>query len=311
MNDEAALSPRPSRVRRAIVGLLGLLLLAAAIAAVASSGDALRSSFAAARRAPWWLVASLLVLPAVNWLCVSASFTLLTRRYGAVTHAEMAALVGSAWLLNYLPMRPGMVGRLAYHKAVNRIRVKDSARVLLAAVAFTAAAVLVLLAIGLAVLPSAGGWWPLLCPLLAAAGAPLRRWGRLAAVFSLRYADMLAWVARYAAAFAIVGEPLSALEATLVSCVSQVALAVPLLGNGLGLREWSVGLVTSTVGLAADLANRAAEVLVAVPVGLASLGLVGRRMAAARASVGASVRASGPTAVAAGPDPADDPLRRK
>jgi hypothetical protein len=117
---------------------------------------------------------------------------------------------------------------------------------------------------------------------VAAAGARAagRHWWRELAAMSLRSLDMLAWVGRYAIAFHLVGRPLSLDHVVAITAVCQVAMIVPVTGNGLGLREWAVGLTLAAVsapgareqaaaiGLAADLVNRAAETLLAVPVGL-------------------------------------------
>ena len=78
---------------------------------------------------------------------------------------------------------------------------------------------------------------------------------------------------------------------------AQAAALVPFLGNGLGLTEWAVGLTAAalpswmaggvgpeqSVGLLAALVNRAAEVAVALPVGLVSAWWLSRRWKAARA----------------------------
>jgi hypothetical protein len=106
----------------------------------------------------------------------------------------------------------------------------------------------------------------------------------------VRYLDVLIWMARYAAVFALVGRPLSWGEAAAVAGVSQAAMLVPFVGNGLGVREWAIRLVapalpawfagdaglTGTLALSADLLNRAGEIVAAVPVGL----LCGARLAA-------------------------------
>src|SRR5690606_6920191 len=159
---------------------------------------------------------------------------------------EMHALIASAWLLNYLPLRPGLVGRIGYHRAVNGIPVKHSVRVLAESVVLGGLAIAVLLAVALA----ARGLAPLPALLLAAAPAalalaaalPLARAGplawRFAAAWGLKYADMLAWAARYAVVFALLGAPIDAPSAVLIAAVSQLALLVPFTGNGLGLREW-------------------------------------------------------------------------
>ncbi len=287
-------SPRVARplVRAGAYGA-GVLLLAGALWFIWRDRDALERAWAAARAAPAWMPLLLVLLPLASWSCTSVLFWVLTRRYGAVRAGEMHALIGAAWLLNYLPLRPGMVGRLAWHKAVNGIPVRHSARVLVQAVGCTAASALLLAAVaGLA-----GGTrvWPLLVPLPILAAMALwarRRWAdawspaRLPAPCALllgvllRYADMALWSGRYWVAFALIGQPLPFAQAALVAAVAQVAMAAPV---ALGVREWVVGLFSAitVVGLAADVVNRAAEMAAALPVGLASLAwLAAQRRAA-------------------------------
>ncbi len=61
-------------------------------------------------------------------------------------------------------------------------------------------------------------------------------------------------------------------------------MLVPTGGNGLGVREWAIGLAAPLLtdyqielGLTADLVNRAAELVVIVVAGLASITWLGRR----------------------------------
>ncbi|MCA9299560.1 MAG: hypothetical protein KDA28_10865, partial [Phycisphaerales bacterium] len=100
--------------RRLIAFAIGLLLIIAALVAVATQRHALRAALDSLGSAPWWMVVLLIVLPLGNLVTVSTSFAVLTNRYGRVGWTEMLALIASAWLLNYLPMRAGMVGRFAY-----------------------------------------------------------------------------------------------------------------------------------------------------------------------------------------------------
>ena len=264
--------------------ILGLLLLAWALAAIWRDRASLQSAIASARTAPLWMPALLIALPLVSWACTSLLFLLLTRRYGPVRAAEMLTLIGAAWLLNYLPLRPGMLGRIAYHKAVNHIAVRDSARVVVQAVVCTALAAL-LLAAAAGVSGRGMHAWPLAMPLLVLlplavvarakfidpwTPARLPRSAALLLAVAIRYVDMFLWAARYWLAFAIIGAPLPFAHAALVAAIAQIAMAAPV---ALGVREWVVGLFSAVtvVGLAADVLNRAAEIAGAIPVGLASL----------------------------------------
>ena len=277
----------------------GLLLLgAAAFAVVSQRADAVRALDSVRAAAPWLIVLAL-VLPLVNILVTSFSFWVQMRRHGRLGAGEMAALIGTAWLLNYLPLRPGMFGRLAYHRSVNRISIPDSIRAMAIGMALGAVSVVVVLGIAAAMKPDAGttGWTAALAaPALLAVAAMLAGaragWWWFPAVFFFRYADMLVWVLRYWVVFRLVGAPIGVPQAAAVAAVCQITLNIPLVGNGLGLREWAVGITVSqlppgvfnsrgqiemSVGLAADLVNRIAELAVAIPTGLLCAAWLARR----------------------------------
>ena len=95
--------------------------------------------------APLWLTAMAVLLPAMNWLLVAWSFQILNARHGKVGAGEMTALVGASWLLNYLPLRPGMFGRVAYHRRYNGIGVRDSVRILIVLSVLTGVSLVLLL----------------------------------------------------------------------------------------------------------------------------------------------------------------------
>ncbi len=56
-----------------------------------------------------------------NLLLTGLLFTVLISRYGNVGRVEMQALIATATLLNFLPLRPGLFGRIAYHRTFNAI----------------------------------------------------------------------------------------------------------------------------------------------------------------------------------------------
>lgn len=286
------------RARAAIGFVIGVALLGAALWAVASQRGLLGDAGDSVRSRPPWLLAAALALPLVNWLLISLSFCVLTGRYRRIGLGEMGALIGSAWLLNYLPMRPGLVGRVAYHKAVHGIAIRDSARVMVTGIVCALAAGTALLGVVLVVgrtpdplhmaMVAAGLGAVVIGSGVAAKARGHAAW-RLIAVFGIRCLDLAVWAVRYAVAFALIGKPVGVGAALAVGAVSQLASLIPLTGNGLGLQEWAVGLTASALhgadgteaaraaGLAAGLVNRAAEILVAVPVGLVSAAYLARR----------------------------------
>jgi len=300
-----------SAARRVVGFAIGVALLIAAAWMVARHPDDLRRALDAARAAPVWAVALLLSLPIANWLLISGVFWTLTHRRAPhrVPPDEMAALIGSAFLLNYIPLRPGLFGRVALHRTLHHIPLRDSGMVLIEniicggisiALCFAALVAMtciestsgVAAALAIAFLPS----------LIAALTLPLH--ARPYAVATLlRTFDLLAWSARYCAAATIAGRALSLPEAVALASVSQVAMLLPLAGNGLGLREWAVGLtaawlpaalpawspgtdpMSSATGIMIDLVNRAAEMVIALPLGLACGAIVARRVARGPTSI--------------------------
>lgn len=287
---------------------LGVLGLASGVWFAVHDRDALRAALDAARHAPAWAVASVMLLPIVNWLLSSGVFWVLTKRFGRVRPGEMAALIGSAWLLNYLPLRPGLLGRVAFHHAYHGIRVRDSARVVLEAIACGGvgllAAVLLMLSVGQAtpwarVAMLAGALALVAAPFVLASRARASGrpgedlWRALGTATLLKTVDSLVWFWRYVAAFVVVGVAISPSAAAAVAAGAQAAMLVPLAGNGLGVREWVIGLITASLpdthaqaaftgatvarGLSADLANRAAEIAAAVAVGVPCTVWIARR----------------------------------
>lgn len=281
--------------------ILGLVLFAAAIWAVWSQRAAGEAALEAARRAPAWLVVAVVVLPLVNWLLTAGVFHVLTGRYADLRPIEMRALIGSAWLLNYIPARAGLVGRVAYHKAVNAMRVRDAMNVIVRSIACTAAALAGLLGVIALTAATRGPAW-MMPGLMVAIGAALVGVGaawrardhaahtwRFATAVGLRFLDVTVWGVRYLAVFTLAGIAATPLAIGVVTAASQASMLLPI---QVGAREWVVGIALALTdgglashesqenptpasvlsaaapGLAADLVNRAAETLVAVPVGL-------------------------------------------
>jgi hypothetical protein len=202
-------------------------------------------------------------------------------------------------VLDYLPLRPGMMGRIAYHKAVHGIEVLHSVRVLFIGMAFGAAAVLTALAISAALGAGAAprvwaaslGAPALLAAIVTLATARSNAWW-LPCLYLIRYLDMLAWILRYWLVFRVIGAPIGPGQAAALATVCQLALNIPLFGNGLGLREWGVGVTASklpagvldarggltlSTGLTAELVNRIAELVVSIPIGLLAFVYLSRK----------------------------------
>ncbi len=295
--------------------VLGLLLLGGAGAVAFSEPWRFTELFERLREAPAWAVALIFTGPLLNWLLVSACLWMLLRRHGRIGLGEMNALVGSAWLLNHLPMRPGLIGRVSYHKMVNGIRVRDAVESTLWSLGLAGAAGAMGLSLAF-LMPTGSGHWTMAAalagPVVALSGLAIgarllagdetggvARAAWMLGALATRYADMAVWAVRYAVVFWVMGAELTPVQIVLVTGVSQAAQLVPIAGGGMGLREWLVGLTAGSLAqafdaaLAGDLINRAAETLLVVPVGLLSGAVVARRLARFRAGGGTGAKGEG------------------
>lgn len=290
---------------------LGVLLIAGAIAMLTRNADALRPALASLRGSPAWYLPLLLVLPLINIASVSAGFWVLTephaRRgvYGRLTPIETIALITSGWLLNSLPLRPGLLGRVAYHAVVNRVPVAISVLVLLRVMGCAAAALAIMLATlwlaQRATLSAAGVLTALAASVLGtlALSVLIKRllpasdgWRYLACI-ACRLVDINVWTLRYLVIFSALGRSLSPLHAGVIAASSEAAMLSPV---QIGLREWVVGLTSSwlsgnvstidphqaSVGILADVINRAIEVGLGLPLGLLAGAWLAKRALGAR-----------------------------
>jgi hypothetical protein len=286
-------SPR-SKAPSLIGSIVGLLLIVSAIVAIWLSHDDLLTTLDAINRPSPLLIVAALTLPLLNWLVISWSFCLLYRPTSHIPFGEMTSLIATAWLLNYLPLRPGMFGRLAYHRKVNGIPLRVSAVVLVQGVGISVACSVWLLAIAalLADRSSMLNWTAaaLGVPVLLTIGsiATRRTHSQLSILLAAgvaRWLDLLIWSARYWVVFRLIGSPIDISHAVLFAAVAQIVLLIPLTGNGMGFREWTIGLVATrfvatavNVGLVADLVNRIAELVVAIPTGLIAWSILSKKL---------------------------------
>ena len=264
----------------------GVVLVAAAVATVVTQREKIGTALAAIRHPGAVDLAVLFGTVFANIVLTGLMFSVLMSRHGRVGLVEMQALIAAAALANYLPLRPGLIGRGAYHKAFNDIAVGATVKVTLVAMAISVA-LAAYLAIALFIADRmsiplwvvVGGAVPVL---VAAAAWPASR--RIGAAALIRYVEVLLLAVRYQAAFALIGSPIDLAVAMTIACVALVVTLIPLTGNGLGLREWAVGIAALMLtpyvlelGLAADLVNRTAEALFVAVLGLSSFAWLASR----------------------------------
>ena len=283
-NDRRPLLPASGLTERSWLRRLGLslgaVLLVAAIILVARQHDVLARAFSAIRQpsAPHLLLLFACVLG--NVVLTALMFSVLMSRYGKVRLIEMQALIGAATLLNFLPLRPGLFGRIAYHKTINHIPAADTAKTIGQAIALSlAVAGCLALCLVLSVQFHLTLWVLLALPFALLAFSTLVGSIRLWALAGLiRYVEVFVWAARYYAAFALIDYTISIEAALAFACLSMIATLVPFFSNGLGLREWAIGLAAPLLtmyqlehGITAELVNRSGELIVVLIAGLVSI----------------------------------------
>lgn len=274
--------------------VLGLSLLILAILFVWMQRETVFEATRAVERPAWNHVIILLACVLGNIILSGLLFSTLMSRYGRVGLLEMQSVIAAATLLNFLPLRPGLFGRVAYHKSANDIAVRDSVKVVGQAIVLSSiiAAYFVLIVLSARVLEARityASLAPLPLLVILALIASLRVW-MLAAI--LRYVELLLWALRYHAAFALLGIDLPWHVAMALAAVSIVAMLIPFFSNGLGIREWAVGLIapllTDTqleLAVTAELLNRAGELVIVAITGSIGVTIIARRIRRGRVSI--------------------------
>lgn len=260
--------------------VVGIALLVGAGYFVYESTDGLEGVWDSVSSAPWWMIALIIASPMGNHLSVSMCLHALQSRHGKIGVVEMFVLIGSAWMFNYLPMRAGLLGRIGYHKAINKIRIRDSLESSIWSGVLAGISNVILLGVAM-VMSWIGESWALVLPAVPVAlifvlsgFMPTRKTRLLVRALAYRQIDVIVWLGRYWLAFEVLGLEMSIGDLAVISAVSQLASLMPLTGSGVGFREWAVGLMASAGGhamgtaMAGDIINRAAETLIVVPVGL-------------------------------------------
>ena len=284
-------------MRRVAGTMIGLALLCAAVVVVARHHTDIRAALNSVADQPTGVraqhIAIMLGSVLGNIALTGVMFRLLLSRYGPIERRvggmEMQAVIASATLINYLPLRPGFVGRVAYHKSMNGIAVRESIATLVQAAALSALAALYLTAVVLISRERVFSPWIVACapiPLLLLAGAFAPHHVRIFLwAGAIRLLDVLVTALRYHAAFALIGSAIDWNSAMAFACISVLATMVPLVSNGLGLREWAIGLLAPAIashqmelGLTADLLNRAAELVMVTAVGVPATLWLARRV---------------------------------
>jgi hypothetical protein len=211
------------------------------------------------------------------------SITLCFDARPAVPLGRMFHLIALSSLLNYLPLlRAGLWSRAAYLKWRHELPLRQSLVILIVVLAIAAAvlgvvaASILLFAAKTAIAVALGA----LILLTATTGPVARRllhrkiiWPQL--WIPLRTCDMLLAAVRLYLAFTIIDQPISFTDALLAGAAAVVIKLTGLTPNGLGLSEWTVAAVASTLSpsltiaaaAGAALIDRAMELVVVIAAG--------------------------------------------
>jgi uncharacterized membrane protein YbhN (UPF0104 family) len=305
--------PERRRTVLRVVGLcVGLLFFAAAVHFAMRERMEFAKAMEALRDPPPVAVFAVLASVAVGAVLTALLFHILMRRFGKVPFWEMQALIAASAFANYLPLKPGFVGRVAYHRLRHGIRAAHTLRTILEAIALsgTVASLFLLSLLSLRTLKAHGidmmghtieGEWALLVPSVLAVGAFWPRLRPLAQALLVRQVELALWTLRYWAVFQLVGAPIELETAIVLGSVSVIATLLPVVSNGLGIREWVIGIlapmishepVSTSQAIIAVLVHRAAEIAVMSPFGIASIVVLvrhNRRLALSRDVSGSHV----------------------
>lgn len=225
----------------------------------------------------------------VNLLLAGGMFWVVTLSFDAsprVPLSRMMWLIMASALFNFLPLRPGLVGRAAILRTHHQLPVRQSVLTLLVVLAVGCAVTLLVgllawlitnpLLLGIMILAST-----LVLALISGpiASRLLHRPVVMAWLWvPLRVADAMVAGFRLWLAFEIIGVGIDYRQALIAGAAGLLVAMVGLTPNGLGLREWIIALFTQAIssatwetGLAASLVDRGMETLVVIAAGLIAL----------------------------------------
>ena len=293
MPEHSAPLPSTSRVRR-IIDLIGFLvgigLLTWLIVIAVRDGD-WQQVMEADRR----LLAGLVGCTVLSAVLTGATFWVTVRPVKRLGFMELQGVNLVASMLNYAPVRLGMLSRFAWHMRVDAMRLLDILA-WFASVAVLIAAGLVICSVATLLVPGVGAFWWILI-LLGTLGAGFvlglvpripfvrkhgrgvdqilasgsARWGGLV----LRLLDFGTFAGRIAFALAILGITMAPSHVLVLAVVALLANLIPF--GRLGFREFAVAWAASRLGSDSvtgvnweqlALVESAGEVLVFLPLGL-------------------------------------------
>ncbi len=270
--------------------IVGIGLLAWLVTVAVRDGDWSRVA-----EADGMLIFGLLACTLLSAVLNGATFWITSRPVQRLGFLELQGVNLVASMLNYAPIRLGMVSRFVWHMRVDRMRLLD-VMAWIAAVAVLILFGLVVVLCATAISPEVDGlWFVLLLAGWAVVAAlirwparwsvvrrhgrgfermlddPVVRWGGLA----LRLLDVLTFAGRIGCALAILGLELSPGQIIVLGGVAMMSNLIPI--GRLGVREFAVAWTAARLGSSSTadvpweqlaLLESAGEVLVYLPLGI-------------------------------------------
>lgn len=277
-------APSAKRIFRACLFTAAVVLLGLAVTFALGQVD-----LSLLAKVKLWVWAVFLLLVVCNLFLASMMFWVVTLSFDAsprVGLMRMTMLVTASALLNFLPFRPGLIGRAAVLRTHHGLPLRQSALILLIVLG---TGTMVTLAVGLCALFIDNPWLLAssllgVCLVLSVLTGPvasniLRRQLVLAWLWvPIRLADALVASLRLWLAFWVVGHSLDMRQALVAGAAGLIIAMIGLTPNGLGLKEWGIALITQAmaittvqIGLAASLVDRSVEASAVVVLGLLAI----------------------------------------
>lgn len=242
----------------------------------------------------WHILAVMAMLVVINQMLAVTMFWVVTRSFDTkppVRWVNMLDLLCASAVVNYLPLRPGLLARAAYLKIYHQLPWIQSAQSL--GIIASMSLLLSLGAFGVVMLSGEGIRWAVaigcVCFIMTVSGSLAKcLFGRpMFGAWSwvlIKLADLLVTAGRLWLAFGVVGAPIGWDMAIACGGAGMIVSMLGFTPNGLGIREWAVGIsamgltpTIGTAGLAAAVLDRAIEAMVLLPWGGWSIARLSRQ----------------------------------
>lgn len=266
---------------RLLAMILGAILFIGAVVLIINQQDRIEPALQAIGNPGLKNTVILIASMLAGLFLTGLQFQLLMARHH-IPMLEMQGLIVSSALLNFLPMKAGLLGRIAYHQVSHGIHPLETTKaMILARIAGLAIIGMTACALFLRDLADGPLWAWALLPAFLSGWLLMPQMTRVVGmVLVLKYLDLILMAVRYHYAFQMMDQSIGFDICIALASIGMLAGAIPFLSGGLGLREWLVGWLTTILvmlpaslelGIMADLINRASELVVVLPLGVIAI----------------------------------------